>query len=65
MLIDRQYSKADSLGRDIAVQDGLAYVTGSTNEPLSADASSDYPTTPGAFDTTFNNDTFATTLPTC
>jgi hypothetical protein len=38
---------------------GRAYVTGSTN-------SSDYPTTPGAFDATFNgtSDAFVTKLPT-
>ena len=44
--------------RGIAVRDGRAYVTGVTS-------SSDYPTTPGAFDTTFNaNEAFVTKLPT-
>jgi len=44
----------------IAVRDGRAYATGFTN-------SSDYPTTRGAFDRTFNggfDDTFVTKLPT-
>jgi hypothetical protein len=42
------------------VREGKAYVTGAT-------LSSDYPTTPGAFDTTFNGgttDAFVTKLPT-
>jgi hypothetical protein len=45
-------------GSDIAVRDGSAYVTGIT-------ASADYPTTSGAFDTTFNggnSDAFVTKL---
>ncbi len=46
-------------GEGIAVRDGRAYVTGLT-------ASSDYPTTRGVFDRTFNgpNDVFVTKLPT-
>jgi len=46
-------------GEGIAVREGKAYVTGLTN-------SADYPTTPGAFDTTFNGDfdAFVTKLPT-
>ena len=46
-------------GYGIAVREGRAYVTGFTN-------SADYPTTPGAFDTTFNGgaDAFVTKLPT-
>jgi Beta-propeller repeat len=48
-------------GFGIAVdEEGKAYVTGGT-------LSSDYPTTPGAFDTTFNGgttDAFVTKLPT-
>ena len=45
-------------GNDIAVQGGRAYVMGHTS-------SSAYPTTPGAFDTTWNGtDTFVTKLPT-
>jgi hypothetical protein len=48
-------------GRGIAVDgEGRAYVTGNTN-------SSDFPTTPGAFDTTYNggfSDGFVTKLPT-
>jgi hypothetical protein len=51
-------------GPDIAVLDGRAYVTGETS-------STDYPTTTGAFDTTFNGgvdfplpDAFVTKLPT-
>jgi hypothetical protein len=45
-------------GRGIAVRDGRAYVTGNTS-------SSDYPTTAGAFDTSFNGgnaDAFVTKL---
>jgi hypothetical protein len=54
---------ADSdFGEDIAVRDGRAYVTGETT-------STDYPTTSGAFDTSFNGpifgtDAFVTKLPT-
>jgi hypothetical protein len=46
-------------GSDIAVREGRAYVTGFTQ-------SADYPTTPGAFDTTWNSafDAFVTKLPT-
>jgi hypothetical protein len=46
-------------GQGIAVRGGRAYVTGGTS-------SADYPTTAGAFDTTFNgaSDTFVTKLPT-
>jgi hypothetical protein len=46
-------------GEGIAVRDGNAYVTGDTE-------SADFPTTPGAFDTTFNGavDAFVTKLPT-
>jgi hypothetical protein len=46
-------------GTDIAVRRGRAYVTGGT-------ISVDYPTTPGAFDTTWNSssDVFVTKLPT-
>jgi hypothetical protein len=49
-------------GSGIAVLDGRAYVTGQTS-------SADYPTTSGAFDTTFNSgvddvDAFVTKLPT-
>jgi hypothetical protein len=47
-------------GSSIAVRDGRAYVTGVTN-------STDYPTTRGAFDRTFNGgnfDAFVTKLPT-
>jgi hypothetical protein len=46
-------------GEDIAVQAGRAYVTGFTH-------SADYPTTPSAFDRTFNGsrDAFVTKLPT-
>jgi hypothetical protein len=46
-------------GLDIAVGDGRAYVTGFTT-------SADFPTTPGAFDTSFNGNTdaFVTKLPT-
>ena len=50
----------DDLGFGIAVdRRGRAYVTGNTE-------SADYPTTPGAFDTTFNGslDAFVTKLPT-
>jgi Beta-propeller repeat len=39
-------------GRGIAVREGRAYVTGVTD-------AADFPTTPGAFDTTFNGDTDA------
>ena len=49
----------NDIGEDIAVDgEGRAYVTGHT-------ASADYPTTPGAFDTTFNggvSDAFVTKL---
>src|SRR5215217_8590008 len=47
------------VGLGIAVREGRAYVTGHTR-------SADYPTTPGAFDTTFNGvqDAFVTKLPT-
>jgi Beta-propeller repeat len=50
---------ASDVGNGIAVRFGRAYVTGQTN-------SADYPTTPGAFDTTFNGafDAFVTKLPT-
>jgi hypothetical protein len=46
-------------GNGIAVREGRAYVTGFTQ-------STDYPTTPGAFDTTFNGngEAFVTKLPT-
>jgi hypothetical protein len=46
-------------GLGIAVREGRAYVTGLTD-------STDFPTTTGAFDTTFNgaSDTFVTKLPT-
>jgi hypothetical protein len=46
-------------GGSIAVQNGRAYVTGTTS-------SADYPTTPGAFDTTLDGaqDAFVTKLPT-
>jgi hypothetical protein len=46
-------------GAGIAVREGRAYVTGGTR-------SSDYPTTPGAFDTSYNgnSDAFVTKLPT-
>jgi hypothetical protein len=46
-------------GFGIAVREGRAYVTGDTS-------SADYPTTPGAFDTSFNGDrdAFVTKLPT-
>jgi hypothetical protein len=46
-------------GEGIAVREGRAYVTGQTN-------SSDFPTTPGAFDTTLggSQDAFVTKLPT-
>ena len=46
-------------GLGIAVQEGRAYVTGETT-------STDFPTTPGAFDTSFNGvfDAFVTKLPT-
>lgn len=50
-------------GQDIAVREGRAYVTGYT-------FSTDYPTTAGAFDTSFNSptngleDAFVTKLPT-
>jgi hypothetical protein len=50
----------DDRGEGIAVREGRAYVTGNT-------ISADYPTTPGAFDTTFNGgntDVFVTRLPT-
>jgi Ca2+-binding RTX toxin-like protein len=45
-------------GEDIAVREGMAYVTGSTE-------SANFPTTPGAFDTTSNDnwDAFVTKLP--
>jgi hypothetical protein len=46
-------------GRGIAVRDGRAFVTGITS-------SADFPTTSGAFDTTFNQslrDAFVTKLP--
>src|SRR5829696_3213458 len=49
---------SDVAGRGIAVREGRAYVTGDT-------FSADYPTTPGAFDTTFNGgnqDAFVTVL---
>jgi Beta-propeller repeat len=52
-----------SEGRGIAVRDGKAYVTGFTQ-------SADFPTTPGAFDRTYNGgtsddgDVFVTKLPT-
>ncbi len=49
----------DDVAADIAVENGFAYVTGCTynGEP-------DYPTTPGAYDTTFNSsiDIFVTKL---
>ena len=51
---------ADDFGSGIAVRGGRAYVTGATT-------SSDFPTTPGAFDTSFNggfSDAFVTKLPT-
>jgi hypothetical protein len=46
-------------GQGIAVRDGRAYVTGGTS-------SAEYPTTPGAFDTSYNGsgDAFVTKLPT-
>jgi hypothetical protein len=49
----------DEDGSGIAVRDGNAYVTGETSF-------ADYPTTPGAFDRTFNGsgDAFVTKLPT-
>jgi len=53
-------AKFDGGSFSIAVRDGRAYATGFTN-------SSDYPTTRGAFDRTFNggfDDTFVTKLPT-
>jgi hypothetical protein len=45
------------VGNGIAVRDGNAYVTGATS-------SADFPTTPGAFDTSFNGaiDAFVTKL---
>src|SRR5215204_3288946 len=48
---------SDDAGRGIAVREGRAYVTGQTT-------SADYPTTPGAFDTTHNgnSDAFVTKL---
>jgi hypothetical protein len=55
-------------GFGIAVRDGRAYATGSTE---GVEGSSDFPTTPGAFDTTFgpssntfSSDAFVTELPT-
>ncbi len=49
----------DDVGAGIAVRDGMAYVTGQT-------FSANYPTTPGAFDTSFNGsfDTFVTKMST-
>ena len=64
LVIDPGFDYSTFLGgtgarpRGIAVRDGRAYVTGVTS-------SADYPTTPGAFDTTFNgNEAFVTKLPT-
>jgi Beta-propeller repeat len=50
---------SDDFGSGIAVREGRAYVTGETSSP-------DFPTTPGAFDTTFNGngEAFVTKLPT-
>jgi hypothetical protein len=51
------------VGRGITVREGMAYVTGVADRP-------DFPTTPGAFDTTFDSpegnvqDAFVTKLPT-
>jgi hypothetical protein len=52
--------RSGEVGLGIAARDDRAYVTGVT-------ASEDYPTTPDAFDTTFNGpnqDAFVTKLPT-
>ena len=51
-------------GESIAVREGRAYVTGNTFSGLNGIL--EYPTTPGAFDTTHNGseDAFVTKLPT-
>jgi hypothetical protein len=52
-------TSSSDVGEGITVREGRAYVTGTTD-------SKNYPTTPGAFDRTFNGngDAFVTKLPT-